>query len=363
MRPWDNPLPGVPFVESPFFEEWLAHSALDDQTRAIATALWRDGYAVFDFPDDRFEALADRARADVEAMTRGKVTGDKATGVQPLVLDMAYGFRVQDGWAQSQAVRAIATSPRVLELLRVLYGRRAWPFQTLNFTCGTQQPYHSDSVHFSCVPERFMCGVWVAFEDIDEDNGPLVYYPGSHKWPIYGNEHVGTWADEPGSRNQETHRKFWDRGVKHFGLQRKVFAAKRGQALIWMANLLHGGDQQRDPKRTRWSQVTHYYFDDCAYFTPVASDPIYGRIHFREPLDISTGKRVPNRYLGRLIPPEVIERAAARGSLEEKLARFDEKLYLAANPDVKKAGVNPRQHFIEHGFKEGRPLAPAPSQY
>ena len=33
------------------------------------------------------------------------------------------------------------------------------------------------------MPEGFMCGVWVALEDMDMDNGPLVYYPGSHQLP------------------------------------------------------------------------------------------------------------------------------------------------------------------------------------
>lgn len=28
-------------------------------------------------------------------------------------------------------------------------------------------------------------------EDVDENNGPLMYYPGSHRWPVYTNEHIG----------------------------------------------------------------------------------------------------------------------------------------------------------------------------
>jgi hypothetical protein len=35
---------------------------------------------------------------------------------------------------------------------------------------------------------------------------------------------------------------------------------------------------------------------------------------------------------------------------------FDPKAYLAANPDVKKAKVDPVQHWLNHGFREGRPL-------
>ena len=353
---WKNPLPGVPPIESPFFEEWLRESELDDETKSLAVDLRRDGYVVFDFPDDNFDELRDEVLHDIESITKAKLAADKKTGISPVVLEMDFGYRVQDGWAMSKAVRSIACNPRILELLNTLYGRRGWPFQTLNFTCGTQQPYHSDSVHFSSVPERFMCGVWVALEDIDADNGPLVYYPGSHQWPIYGNEHVGNWTNAPGSRNQETHREFWDRNIELQGLERREFHAKKGQALIWLSNLLHGGDIHHDPERSRWSQVTHYYFDDCAYITPVHTDAIYGNTRFRHPTDISTGERIENRYLGRKIPEEFINSSFGQGTLEENLQRFDPERYLKANPDVREAGVDPRRHFIEHGFKERRPF-------
>lgn len=35
-------------------------------------------------------------------------------------------------------------------------------------------------------------------------------------------------------------------------------------------------------------------------------------------------------------------------------ALFDPAAYLATNPDVAAAGVNPLLHFIEYGFQEGR---------
>lgn len=35
-------------------------------------------------------------------------------------------------------------------------------------------------------------------------------------------------------------------------------------------------------------------------------------------------------------------------------ADFDREYYLEANPDVKAAGVDPAQHYITHGYKEGR---------
>ncbi len=37
---------------------------------------------------------------------------------------------------------------------------------------------------------------------------------------------------------------------------------------------------------------------------------------------------------------------------------FDDALYLRANPDVAKAGMDPRQHYLRHGRREGRKLRP-----
>ena len=55
---------------------------------------------------------------------------------------------------------------------------------------------HSDAIHFNSDPPGFMCGVWVALEDIDMDNGPLVYYPGSHKLPEVHDGGLGLRAGE-----------------------------------------------------------------------------------------------------------------------------------------------------------------------
>ena len=40
--------------------------------------------------------------------------------------------------------------------------------------------------------------------------------------------------------------------------------------------------------------------------------------------------------------------------LKNGIKNFDPNLYLELNPDVKSAGVNPYQHFLEFGFNERR---------
>ena len=82
-----------------------------------------------------------------------------------------------------------------------------------------------------------------------------------------------------------------------------TFLARKGQALIWTANLLHGGMPQNDPTLTRWSQVTHYFFDDCIYYTPAYSEEPLGRLDIRQITNIATSLHEPNSAFGRALLP------------------------------------------------------------
>ncbi len=196
-------------------------------------------------------------------------------GVEPLypedrLLSPTAPARVQDAWKQVGEVRQLAVAPKVLGALEQLFGRAALPFQTLNFPIGTRQRTHSDTVHFDSRPAGFMAGVWVALEDIDRDNGPLQYYPGSHSLPVYTLQDFGL---EPGYENYPAYETHIHDLVETEGLAAEYGCIQRGQALIWHSNLLHGGAAQRDLSRSRHSQVTHYYFEGCEYLTPLLSTP------------------------------------------------------------------------------------------
>ncbi len=350
-------LPGVPLVESPFFGELVG--TLPSNVAPIARELNAKGYAVFDFPDPDIVGKMDGIRRDFAS----KYDWD---AWRAGTLD---SLRIQDAWQKDKRVREIAANPAVLDLLSTLYGRRAFPFQTLNFAVGTQQAGHADYVHFNSIPDRFMCGVWLAFEDIDEDNGPLFYYPGSHKWPTYQNEHLGV-SHRRVTKGYPEYARYvdlWQKQAEAEGLKREVFKARKGQALIWAANLVHGGSRQNDLSRSRWSQVTHYFFEDCAYTTPLANDTYNGKVLYRDIVDIGTGKVVPNVVSGETIggslkrsaKPDVREvKASDFRSHPDLPAGFDPVFYMDAHPDLVRAGVDPYQHYVTHGKSEGRPYKP-----
>ncbi|TXH67780.1 MAG: phytanoyl-CoA dioxygenase [Thiothrix sp.] len=227
-----------------------------------------DGYLIFDtqIPELILDSISERLQP------YWGHDGKKFEGVP-----YADFNRIQDGWRVDKDIKTIATFPAILAVLKDLYGRQPKPFQTLNFYKGTEQKIHSDSIHFNSEPFGLMCGVWVAFEDISMEQGPLLYYPGSQKLPEMNFEQMGL---EPDYKNYPQYEAYLEQLIVDQALQPSYGVMKKGQAVIWAANLLHGGSKQTNKALTRQSQVTHYYFkganpwrpghsqDKRAYFTP-----------------------------------------------------------------------------------------------
>lgn len=186
--------------------------------------------------------------------------------------------RQQDYWQESENVKKLVLLPKILSTLRELYGHEPLPFQTLNFPIGTEQRVHSDAYHFNSMPSGYMCGVWIALEDMDMDNGPLVYYPGSHKLPELWPRDLGV---PKGKDHYDVYEAHLEKLIEENGLEPRHATVERGKAFIWASNLMHGGSKRRDESRTRHSQVTHYFFEGTKYYTPMESDDDY--THWRDP--------------------------------------------------------------------------------
>lgn len=263
----------------------------DRRAEGSVTAPW------FDLPEADYRRRAkslsnqvELVEAAAEYRDKGYLIRDFGFSEMDLEEAAAYtkaiaGIRVQDAWLVNGAVKRLAVHGRVIEFLSDLYQKQAFAFQTLNFPRGSQQNVHSDTYHFNSIPVGFMCGVWIALEDIHPDSGPLLYYPGSHRLPVFANE------DLPG-HNVNGYVQHVEAAVGETGITRETAKISRGQAFIWAANLFHGGAPIADPTRTRLSQVSHYYFKGCSYFTPLATGQ--GKTFWREPYDIAAGRFVAN---------------------------------------------------------------------
>ena len=278
----------LPWAESPFFQQILATKKLSATDAALAKEYNEQGYVVI--KNVFSEELIDQIIQDMQ---------EKGFNPDYPIETFRNDIRIQDLWEKSEPVKQMAAHPEIIKTLEMLYDREVIPFQTLNFKVGSQQKAHSDTMHFSSLPARYMCGVWVALEDITEDNGPLFYYPGSHRTPEYNFSHFKNTVEDTTYDNYPEYETFMEELMEASPFQKVKFLAKKGDALIWSSNIIHGGSAVNDPNSTRFSQVTHYYFKDCVYYTPMLSNMVTHELFIRRFLtNIRTGEAVNNSWNG-----------------------------------------------------------------
>jgi ectoine hydroxylase-related dioxygenase (phytanoyl-CoA dioxygenase family) len=300
----------TPWVESPLFYKNLEKKKLSDEQRQMAINFHENGYVIL----RKFASkdLVDQIQKDIQ-------------GEFPSKLDES-PLRQQDLWQKYPSVKNLTTHPNILDALGFLYEKKPVPFQTLNFKYGSQQRLHSDTIHFSSIPARYMCGVWVALEDTNENNGPLLYCPGTNRLQEYFYSDIGIPSDYPGQgdgvekgdgyKNYGKYEDFIEQLVsaKNYNIQELYL--EKGDALIWASNLVHGGKKVLNPELTRWSQVMHYYFEDCTYYTPMWSNMHTGELFLRNIQNVATELHVPNMLNGKTI--NSINSGKNRFSLYEK---------------------------------------------
>lgn len=235
-----------------------------------------DGYLLLDL--EMTQAEIDKINAEVDAYAHSEGRKSQEEGYT-----YSSSARLFEAWRTCPSVCALACHPRVIKEVRKAMSDQtndkwedvaAIPFQTINFQAGSNQPLHSDLIHFQSIPENLMLGAWVALEDMDADNGALRVVPGSHKWPVVDLQDLGFPLQEYG-KQFDAYRVYEQHTVDLVASKKaeiREINCKAGTAILWAANLLHGGSPIKDFKRTRKSQATHYYFGGCKYYSPMFSD-------------------------------------------------------------------------------------------
>jgi hypothetical protein len=145
----------------------------------------------------------------------------------------------------------------------LLFGREAVPFQTLVSHKGSEQREHSDAIHMTTYPVGYLAAAWIAFEDIRPDCGPIAYYPGSQRLPYLSSLSLGIPAGEFRRRGYAAYSEKYEPAIQRLiserNLRREFFLPKKGDVLLWHANLIHAGSPRRDLSLSRKAVVLHYF--------------------------------------------------------------------------------------------------------
>jgi ectoine hydroxylase-related dioxygenase (phytanoyl-CoA dioxygenase family) len=151
----------------------------------------RDGYWIA----PRLFAADDVAR--FVAASERVVDGDYRTGRAPTLClplsPQASDLRkIDNAWWADDDLAALATSPVLGEIAAALLGAasvRLWQDQLLYKPPGgrteTTIGWHQDWASWNSVASRdAFVTAWVAFDDVDDDNGAMQMIPGSHAWGL-----------------------------------------------------------------------------------------------------------------------------------------------------------------------------------
>ncbi|MCW3167171.1 phytanoyl-CoA dioxygenase family protein [Chryseobacterium sp. 09-1422] len=263
-------------ISSKDFSNLPANERKVDYSKLLETDLYKNlshenQNSVLEFDDKGFlvlrnfltEKIADQINSEIDKL------------ISDGTVKFRYGGKLMFVIHHSEIVKNIGNDKQLLEFLSVLIDGQAKLFQSINFINGSQQKTHSDSIHMTTYPLGGLLGVWIALEDVDESNGALHYIPGSHKLPYFLNSDYDNEGStfKIGKKSYKAYEEFLEGKVKELGLKKEVFRGKKGDLLIWHANILHGGEPHLDKSKTRKSLVYHYFDEKSVCYHEVTQRP------------------------------------------------------------------------------------------
>ncbi|MBG6290920.1 phytanoyl-CoA dioxygenase family protein [Pseudomonas nitroreducens] len=158
------------------------------------------------------------------------------------------------------------SSNKALSVVDRLFDEPATLYTSLFFEIGSAQNCHRDTPYFWTNPGYSYFGVWLALEDVNEDNGALVVIPGSHKVmddPKFLEEVGKIDCDADGVPKAHspmlwnTYQSAVHKRCMELGLKETPISVKKGDTIIWHPQLMHGGYKIANTTRSRKSFVMH----------------------------------------------------------------------------------------------------------
>jgi phytanoyl-CoA hydroxylase len=178
-------------------------------------------------------------------------------------------YKLNDMYLVDELVRSLILAEPLVEAIRELVDDDVVAINSLHFERGSTQQFHVDTYYMPPPTGGELIVSSICLEDVHPDAGPLKYYRGSHKISPYlnadGDRRVHN-TEELGIATE-----YMLGMCDEFGLQPSTFLGRKGDTFLWHEQLLHGGTEIADMRRTRRSIVTHYWTKSTM---PVGSDVV-----------------------------------------------------------------------------------------
>jgi hypothetical protein len=159
----------------------------------------------------------------------------------------------------------ISTFPELVELQRSLLGVDVGLHLNLTDYLSTERKFHADTYLNPKEVGGHYLAVWIALDDISEDCGPFEYVPGSHKWPAMSRDALFKLApkellhpDRWPTLTQDIVGQACEDEITRRNAQVVKYLPKKGDLLVWHANLIHRGSTPTDPNAVRRAVIGHY---------------------------------------------------------------------------------------------------------
>lgn len=169
-------------------------------------------------------------------------------------------IRIVDSYVHLESAKNLLANPLLERFLQTIFECDPLLFQSLSFNMGSEQGFHQDTAYVVVDKPLELAAAWIALEDIQAGSGELSYIKGSHRLPDYnfGGDKKHWNPDLDGNKSHNEWGDWIERQANLLGLQAETFSAKKGDILVWHADLVHGGSKITNPSLSRRSLVGHY---------------------------------------------------------------------------------------------------------
>lgn len=187
----------------------------------------------------------------------------------------------------------LVMEPRILDLVEDLLGPDLVCTMTHYFAKMPgdvkQVCWHQDASYWPLTPSKVVT-VWLAIDDVDDDNGPMLFIPGSH---LHGQIPFDkSTAEDDNVLNQSV------RDPENWGDAPAAATMKAGQVSLHTDLLLHGSEPNRSQRR-RCGLTLRYHPPDVRRIEPEHAPGIICRgsdpSRYWQPIDRPDGDDVPDK--------------------------------------------------------------------